>query len=48
MGSMTKFLSIFTVTQIPLAIAEGILTVIVFELIVNYQKEGGYQLERIN
>ncbi len=48
MGSMTKFLSIFAVTQIPLAIAEGILTVIVFELIVNYQKEGGYQLERIN
>ncbi len=48
MGSLTKFLSIFAVTQIPLAIAEGILTVIVFELIVNYQKEGGYQLERIN
>ncbi len=47
-GSLTKFLSIFAVTQIPLAIAEGILTVIVFELIVNYQKEGGYQLERIN
>jgi len=48
MGSLTKFLSIFAVTQIPLAIAEGILSVIVFELIVNYQKEGGYQLERIN
>lgn len=48
MGSFTKFLSIFAVTQIPLAIAEGILSVIVFELIVNYQKEGGYQLERIN
>lgn len=48
MGSLTKFLSIFAVTQIPLAIAEGILTVIVFDLIVNYQKEGGYQLESIN
>lgn len=48
MGSLTKFLSIFAVTQVPLAIAEGILSVIVFELIVNYQKEGGYQLERIN
>ena len=48
MGSLTKFLSIFAVTQIPLAIAEGILSVIVFDLIVNYQKEGGYQLERIN
>ena len=48
MGSLTKFLSIFAVTQIPLAIAEGILSVIVFDLIVNYQKEGGYQIERIN
>lgn len=48
MGSLTKFLSIFAVTQIPLAIAEGILSIMVFELIVNYQKEGGYQLERIN
>jgi cobalt/nickel transport system permease protein len=47
MSSLTKFLSIFAVTQIPLAIAEGILTVIVFDLIVNYQKEGGYHLERI-
>ncbi|MDD4780661.1 MAG: energy-coupling factor ABC transporter permease [Tissierellia bacterium] len=48
MGSLTKFLSIFAITQIPLAIAEGILTVIVYELIVNYQKEGGYELEKIN
>jgi cobalt/nickel transport system permease protein len=48
MGSLSKFLSIFAVTQVPLAIAEGILSIIVFELIVNYQKEGGYRLERIN
>lgn len=48
MGSMVKFLSIFAVTQIPLAIAEGILTVIIYDLIMNYQKEGGYQLEKIN
>ena len=48
MGSLSKFLSIFAATQIPLAIAEGILSIIVFELIVNYQKEGGYRLERIN
>ncbi|MBP1926169.1 cobalt/nickel transport system permease protein [Sedimentibacter acidaminivorans] len=47
MGSMVKFLSIFAVTQIPLAIAEGILTVIIYDLIMNYQKEGGYQLEKI-
>lgn len=48
MGSLTKFLSIFAITQIPLAIAEGILTVIVFDLIVNYQKEGGYEIEKFN
>lgn len=47
-ASAAKFMSIFAVTQIPLAIAEGILTVIVFDLIVNYQKEGGYSLEKIN
>ncbi len=48
MGSMVKFLSVFAVTQIPLAIAEGILTVIIYDLIMNYQKEGGYQLEKNN
>lgn len=40
MASMTKFLGIFAVTQIPLAIAEGILTAIVFNLLVEYRKEG--------
>lgn len=45
MGSLTKFLSIFAVTQIPLAIAEGILSVIVFDLIVNYQKKGDTNLK---
>lgn len=48
MVSLTKFLSIFAVTQIPLAIAEGILTVIIYDLIVNYQNEGGYELEKNN
>ena len=36
---MTKFMSIFAVTQIPLAIAEGILTVLVFNIIEKYSKE---------
>lgn len=40
MGSMGKFLSVFAVTQIPLAIVEGILTVIVFNFISQYNEEG--------
>lgn len=46
-ASLAKFMSIFAVTQIPLAIAEGILTVIIYDLIVNYKNEGGYTLENI-
>ena len=34
MASAIKFLGIFFVTQVPIAIAEGILTVIVYNLIV--------------
>ncbi|WP_368293652.1 energy-coupling factor ABC transporter permease [Dehalobacter sp. TBBPA1] len=36
--SAAKFLGIFAVTQIPLAISEGILTVIIFNAIMNYLK----------
>ena len=32
-GALTKFLVIFAVTQIPLAIAEGILTVVIWDLL---------------
>lgn len=45
--SMTKFMGIFAVTQIPLAISEGILTVIVFNLLNNYNKEELVQLNVI-
>lgn len=38
MMSLGKFMSIFAITQIPLAISEGILTVIVFNLLFNYNK----------
>ncbi len=48
MGSFTKFMGIFAITQIPLAIGEGILTVIVYNLLMDYQKEGGYDLEKIS
>lgn len=33
-GAMTEFLTIFAITQIPIAIAEGLLTVIIYDLIV--------------
>lgn len=40
MQLLVKFLSIFAITQIPLAIAEGILSVILYNLIIEYKKEG--------
>jgi cobalt/nickel transport system permease protein len=36
--SLIKFLSIFAVTQIPLAVSEGILTVLIFKAIAAYNK----------
>lgn len=44
-ASLTKFISVFAVTQIPLAIIEGIITVMVFNLIQEYAKEGVIKLE---
>jgi cobalt/nickel transport system permease protein len=38
-ASLLKFLGIFAVTQIPLAISEGILTVLIFKAIAAYSKE---------
>ncbi|MDN5325877.1 MAG: cobalt/nickel transport system permease protein [Moorella sp. (in: firmicutes)] len=37
-ASMLKFMGIFAVTQLPLAISEGFLTVIVFNLLAAYNK----------
>lgn len=37
-ASMLKFMGIFAVTQLPLAISEGFLTVIVFNLLATYNK----------
>lgn len=40
MASVTKFLSIFAFTQVPVAIAEGILTVMIYNFIMeNFKKE---------
>jgi len=38
-ASLVKFLGIFAVTQIPLAVSEGILTVLIFKTIAAYSKE---------
>ena len=45
--SMIKFMSIFAITQIPLAISEGILTVMVFNLLFAYNKEELIELKVI-
>lgn len=46
-ASAVKFMGIFALTQIPLAISEGILTVIVFNLLTNYNLEELKQLKVI-
>jgi len=38
-ASLAKFMGIFAVTQIPLAISEGILTVLIFNAIAAYGKD---------
>lgn len=38
-ASLVKFMSIFAFTQIPLAVSEGILTVIIFNIILKYNIE---------
>ena len=43
-GGMGKFLTIFAVTQIPLAIAEGLLTVVVFNVLEKYSKSELHEL----
>lgn len=37
MGSLVEFLTVFALTQIPIAIAEGILTVFIYDKIVEYE-----------
>jgi cobalt/nickel transport system permease protein len=47
-ASLAKFMSIFAVTQLPLAISEGILTVIIFNLLTKYNKEELKELDIIS
>ena len=37
--SLVKFLGIFAITQVPLAISEGVLTVIIFNLLVQHSRD---------
>lgn len=39
LAALVKFMGIFAITQIPLAISEGILTVLIFNAIAAYSKE---------
>ncbi|WP_163249141.1 energy-coupling factor ABC transporter permease [Clostridium niameyense] len=39
LASFTKFCTIFSVTQIPLAIVEGLITIMIFEFISKYSNE---------
>ena len=43
-GSLAQYLMVFAVTQIPLAIAEGLLTVVVFNVLEKYSKTELQQL----
>jgi cobalt/nickel transport system permease protein len=38
-GAMVKFLGVFAITQVPLAVSEGLLTVIVWNLLQKYSRE---------
>lgn len=44
MASLVKFMGVFAITQIPLAISEGILTVVVFNILTAYNKRDLQQL----
>lgn len=48
MGAAAKFMTIYAVTQIPLAISEGILTVIVYNLLTVYGKDELAELDFVH
>ena len=48
MESLLKFLGIFAMTQIPLAISEGLLTVVVINALKKYSQEGLISLGRLS
>ena len=44
-GGFVKFLGVFALTQVPLAIAEGLLTVVIFNILEKYSKAELQELE---
>lgn len=46
-ASLIKFLGIFAVTQLPLAISEGLLTVVVINMLKKYSEEGIIHLGKL-
>ena len=44
-GRFVKFLGVFALTQVPLAIAEGLLTVVIFNILEKYSKTELQELE---
>ena len=44
-GGFVKFLGVFALTQVPLAIAEGLLTVVIFNILEKYSKTELQELE---
>jgi cobalt/nickel transport system permease protein len=48
MSSLAKFMSVFAVTQIPLAVVEGLLTVLIFNVIKEYGKNELKELKIIS
>lgn len=45
MASLTKFMAIFAVTQVPIAMAEGLLSVIIFGIILKYSTDQVVELD---
>lgn len=45
LGSLVKFMGVFAVTQLPLAVSEGLLTVIVMNMLTGYSRS---ELEELN
>ena len=44
-GGMVRYLMVFAVTQIPLAVVEGLLTVVVFNVLEKYSKTELHELQ---
>lgn len=46
-GSFVKFATVFALTQVPLAIIEGLVTVVVFTILTNYSRDELRQLPHL-